>query len=68
MFDTVAAPARPAPTLAADEDAERARIVDALAQCNGNQTRAAKLLGIARSTLVTKLSILRIPRPRKQPG
>jgi DNA-binding NtrC family response regulator len=47
------------------EDVERAKIVAALEHCNGNQTRAAKLLGMSRSTLVTKLSILRIPRPRK---
>jgi hypothetical protein len=48
----------------ADEDAERARILEALEACAGNQTRAAKMLGISRSTLVTKLAILRIPRPR----
>ncbi|HEU0035553.1 MAG TPA: sigma 54-interacting transcriptional regulator [Kofleriaceae bacterium] len=48
-----------------EEEAERQRILDALEQCSGNQTRAAKLLGISRSTLATKLSIYRIPRPRK---
>jgi DNA-binding NtrC family response regulator len=52
------------PTSAAEAD-ERRRIVDALEQCHGNQTRAAKLLGISRSTLATKLSIHRLPRPRK---
>jgi transcriptional regulator of acetoin/glycerol metabolism len=69
IFDEPAGPARAAPaappTLGAGEEAERQRILDALAQCGGNQTRAAKLLGMARSTLVTKLSILRIARPRK---
>jgi DNA-binding NtrC family response regulator len=45
--------------------AERQRIVDALEQCAGNQTRAAKLLGIARATLVNKLALYNIPRPRK---
>ena len=48
-----------------DESLERQRIVDALDACAGNQTRAAKLLGISRATLVTKLSIHRIQRPRK---
>ena len=44
--------------------AERRRFVDALDQCAGNQTRAAKLLGISRTTLVNKLTHYRIPRPR----
>ena len=43
---------------------ERAGIVAALDACAGNQTRAARRLGIARSTLATKLAIFRIPRPR----
>ncbi|MEP6859017.1 MAG: sigma 54-interacting transcriptional regulator [Deltaproteobacteria bacterium] len=51
---------------AASPDAnERQRIVDALEACAGNQTRAAKMLGISRATLVTKLGIHRIQRPRK---
>jgi two-component system, NtrC family, response regulator AtoC len=45
-------------------DDERARIVAALDSCAGNQTRAARVLGISRATLVTKLRVLRIPRPR----
>ena len=66
VFDTPASKPEPEPAaLAPDEEAERQRILDALARCNGNQTRAAKELGMARSTLTTKLSILRIPRPRK---
>jgi two-component system response regulator AtoC len=65
-FDEPARATPPAPpALDESEERERQRIVDALAQCGGNQSRAAKLLGMARSTLVTKLSILRIPRPRK---
>ena len=44
---------------------ERQRIIEALDACAGNQTRAAKLLGMSRATLVTKLAIHRIQRPRK---
>ena len=44
---------------------ERQRVLDALAACGGNQTRAAKMLGIARRTLTGKLDKLGIPRPRK---
>jgi DNA-binding NtrC family response regulator len=44
--------------------AERQRILAALDACAGNQTRAARLLGMSRSTLVNKLSLLDIPRPR----
>jgi DNA-binding NtrC family response regulator len=44
---------------------ERQRIIDALEACAGNQTRAAKQLGISRATLVNKLGLYRIPRPRK---
>jgi hypothetical protein len=48
------------------DDAERDRIVAALAQCAWNQTSAAKLLGISRRTLVTRLTQYGLPRPRKQ--
>jgi DNA-binding NtrC family response regulator len=56
-------PAEAAPN--ADADAEREHILRTLAQCGGNQSRAAKALGIARSTLVLRLNSYQIPRPRK---
>jgi DNA-binding NtrC family response regulator len=45
---------------------EQKRIQDALEQCAGNQTRAAKLLGISRRSLVMKLTKYGMPRPRKR--
>lgn len=59
-------PSAPAPITANPGDAERQRIVQALADCGGNQTRAAKLLGISRRTLSSRLNQLDIPRPRKK--
>lgn len=47
------------------QQAERHRIVDGLAACNGNQTRAAQWLNMPRRTLVAKLATYGIPRPRK---
>ena len=47
-----------------EQKADRAAVIAALEECAGNQTRAAKKLGIARTTLVTKLRLYRIPRPR----
>jgi transcriptional regulator with PAS, ATPase and Fis domain len=51
--------------VAAKEALEYRRIVEALNQCGGNQTRAAKLLDISRRTLVTKLGLYNLPRPKK---
>jgi len=47
------------------DDLERERIQSALDKTSGNQTQAAKLLGISRRTLVYRLTALRLPRPRK---
>lgn len=68
----VAAPA-PAPARAGgsmpmrDEFAEleRTRILEAMEKCGGNQSRAAKLLGISRTTLIKRLEHYGYVRPRK---
>ncbi len=44
-------------------DDERQRIIDALARCAGNQTRAAEVLGISRRTLVNRLGEYGLARP-----
>ncbi|HTJ44408.1 MAG TPA: sigma 54-interacting transcriptional regulator [Kofleriaceae bacterium] len=49
-----------------DDGTERARILAALEECAGNQTHAAKKLGISRATLVHKLDLYGVPRPRKR--
>jgi DNA-binding NtrC family response regulator len=43
---------------------ERQRIVEALRLCGGNQTRAARVLGMSRRTLVSRLAEYGIPRPQ----
>jgi two-component system, NtrC family, response regulator AtoC len=53
-----------APFLDEAQKADRARVIAALEECAGNQTRAAKALGIGRTSLVQKLRLYRIPRPR----
>ena len=47
-------------------EAERRRIIAALVRTGGNQTEAAKLVGMSRRTLVRRLEQLDIPRPRKR--
>jgi two-component system, NtrC family, response regulator AtoC len=53
----------PAPAVMIDTDRER--IFDALARCHGNQTRAARMLGMARSTFLKRLDQYNVPRPRR---
>ena len=45
---------------------ERQRVIEALEQSAGNQTRAAKLLGISLRTLINRIDEYGIPRPRKR--
>jgi two-component system, NtrC family, response regulator AtoC len=67
--DSVAPPKAEASTstrLADDmQEFERQRIIEALDKCGGNQTKAAQLLGIARRTLIKRLDLYAIDRPRK---
>ncbi|QRZ15215.1 sigma-54-dependent Fis family transcriptional regulator [Paracoccus methylovorus] len=56
-------PARHGDTL---RDAERAQILAAIEQSQGNMTQVARRLGIARSTLYLKLDALRIERPSRR--
>jgi transcriptional regulator with GAF, ATPase, and Fis domain len=56
-----------APSSAAREDAERLRIIRALEECAGNQTQAARLLGMSRGTLISRLELYALPRPRRTP-
>jgi transcriptional regulator with GAF, ATPase, and Fis domain len=50
--------------VAGDPDPERDRILQALDSCAGNQTRAAKLLGITRRALIVRLERYGIKRPQ----
>ncbi len=46
------------------EAAERRAIQDALERCAGNQTRAARSLGISRRTLISRIHAYGLSRPR----
>jgi DNA-binding NtrC family response regulator len=45
---------------------ERERILFALESCGGNQTEAARMLGISRRTLISRIEQHGLPRPRKK--
>jgi len=49
-----------------DDEPERERILQVLAQCGGNQSQAAKQLGMSRNTLLARLDRYGVPRPRKR--
>ena len=50
------------------EAAEKRAVLDALEKTQGNQTRAAELLGVSRRTLVSRLQQYGLTKPRKKPG
>jgi two-component system response regulator AtoC len=78
IFDTSSAkpvalptepPERTGTIVNGNDDAEKATIATALAECGGNQSRAAKMLGISRNTLIARISKHGLARPilsRKQ--
>jgi two-component system, NtrC family, response regulator AtoC len=67
MLRATMLPLQTRPAAASESDSsERQAILDALDRTAGNQTEAAKLLGIARRTLINRITALGIPRPRKR--
>jgi transcriptional regulator with GAF, ATPase, and Fis domain len=50
------------------EEAERDRVIEALAACGGNQSRAARQLGVARNTLIRLIRKYGLKRPRGKGG
>jgi len=48
------------------EALEKTQILDALERCAGNQSRAARMLGISRGKLIARLDAFDITRPRKR--
>ncbi|MEZ4222498.1 MAG: sigma 54-interacting transcriptional regulator [Polyangiaceae bacterium] len=48
------------------QEAKRREVLDALRQCGGNQTRAARILGISRGTLIARMEAYGLPRPKKR--
>jgi len=46
------------------DPATRERVIEALAECDSNQTRAAEKLGVSRRTLINRMIEYGLPRPR----
>jgi DNA-binding NtrC family response regulator len=47
-------------------DEERVQLIATLDACAGNQTRAAKMLGISRRQLIARIEFWQLPRPKKR--
>jgi two-component system, NtrC family, response regulator AtoC len=52
--------------VAEDDDPERQRVIAALAACGGNQSRAARMLGLSRNTLISRIRQYGLVRPHRQ--
>jgi two-component system response regulator AtoC len=63
---TIERPAVAAPLQREVQAMEKARILSVLEACGGNQSAAARELGMARNTLLRRLDRYGIPRPRKK--
>jgi two-component system, NtrC family, response regulator AtoC len=61
VFDVSGEAASPPPP----PDDDRSRILAALEACAGNQTHAARMLGMSRTAFVQRLNRHGVPRPRK---
>lgn len=59
-------PQQPPPRARSLAEVEREEILRVLADCAGNQSEAARRLGMARRTLVSRLDEYGVPRPRRR--
>jgi two-component system, NtrC family, response regulator AtoC len=55
----------PSSSREAATNATREQVIEALEKCDGNQTRAAEMLGVSRRTLINRMIEFNLPRPRK---
>ena len=55
----------PSSSREATTHATREQVIEALEKCEGNQTRAAEMLGVSRRTLINRMIEFNLPRPRK---
>jgi DNA-binding NtrC family response regulator len=66
--DPPATQSSPDANVGQEPEEERQRILRVLAECGGNQTKAARQLGMARGTLLARLDAYGVPRPRMPLG